>query len=159
MTVTSAFGSSRLDRAAAFRPAALAPTTTIRMASFPLNGSPFSELRFWCHYTRTRCKTVYSHKTLCHIAGLRELQHSYECMGHVHGQGLMVGVELVKDPDTTQRISDWRNQIIMSSFQKKLLLPGCGKNTVRFYPTLTATVEEIDLCLSLFEEAVREVAG
>jgi 4-aminobutyrate aminotransferase len=71
----------------------------------------------------------------------------------------MVGVELVKNRDTKERASDWRNEIVMRSFQGGLLLLGCGENTVRFCPALTATAEEIDLCLSLFEEAVREVAG
>src|SRR5271157_80566 len=93
------------------------------------------------------------------MAGLRELQNSYECMGDVRGKGLMVGVELVKNRDTKERASDWRNEIVMRSFQRGLLLLGCGENTVRFCPALTATAEEIDLCLSLFEETVREVAG
>ncbi|HME46468.1 MAG TPA: acetyl ornithine aminotransferase family protein [Syntrophorhabdales bacterium] len=93
------------------------------------------------------------------IAGLREQQNSHECMGDVRGKGLMVGVELVKNRDTKERASDWRNEIVMRSFQRGLLLLGCGENTVRFCPALTATAEEIDLCLSLFEETVREVAG
>jgi 4-aminobutyrate aminotransferase len=93
------------------------------------------------------------------MVGLRRMQHAYECMGDVRGKGLMVGVELVKDRDTKERASDWRNEIIVKSFQKGLLLLGCGENTVRFCPALTATAEEIDLCLSLFEETVREVAG
>jgi len=93
------------------------------------------------------------------MAGLRELQNSYECMGDVRGKGLMVGVELVKNRDTKERASDWRNEIVIRSFRKGLLLLGCGENTVRFCPALTATAEEIDLCLSLFGETVREVAG
>jgi len=91
------------------------------------------------------------------ILGLRELQRSHECIGDVRGKGLMVGVELVKDRDTKERASDWRNEIVMKSFQKGLLLLGCGENTVRFCPALTATAEEINLCLSLFDETVREV--
>ncbi|HVN24124.1 MAG TPA: acetyl ornithine aminotransferase family protein, partial [Syntrophorhabdales bacterium] len=71
------------------------------------------------------------------ILGLRELQRSHECIGDVRGKGLMVGVELVKDRDTKERASDWRNEIVMKSFQKGLLLLGCGENTVRFCPALT----------------------
>ncbi len=93
------------------------------------------------------------------MAGLRELQRSYECIGDVRGKGLMVGAELVKDRHTKERASDWRNQIVTRSFQKGLLILGCGENTIRFCPALTATAEEIDLCLSIFEETVREVAG
>ena len=88
-----------------------------------------------------------------------ELQKSMECMGDVRGKGLMVGVELVKDRETKERASDWRNEVIQKAFQKGLLLLGCGENTIRFSPALTVTVEEIDTCLSIFEESLREVAG
>jgi 4-aminobutyrate aminotransferase len=90
---------------------------------------------------------------------LRELQNSMECIGDVRGKGLMVGVELVKDRDTKERATDWRNEVIQKAFQKGLLLLGCGENTIRFSPALTVTVEEIDACLSIFEESLREVAG
>ncbi len=91
------------------------------------------------------------------MTGLRQLQRSHECIGDVRGKGLMVGVELVKDRDTKERASDWRNEIIQKSFRKGLLLLGCGENTVRFCPALTATADDVDLCLSIFEETVREV--
>ena len=93
------------------------------------------------------------------MTGLRELQKSIECMGDVRGKGLMVGVELVKDRDTKERATDWRNEVIQKAFQKGLLLLGCGENTIRFSPALTVRVEEIDACLSIFEESLREVAG
>ncbi|MBW2002517.1 MAG: aminotransferase class III-fold pyridoxal phosphate-dependent enzyme, partial [Deltaproteobacteria bacterium] len=93
------------------------------------------------------------------MTGLRELQKSMECMGDVRGKGLMVGVELVKDRETKERASDWRNEVIQKAFQKGLLLLGCGENTIRFSPALTVTGEEIDTCLSIFEESLREVAG
>ena len=93
------------------------------------------------------------------MAGLRELQKSIECIGDVRGKGLMVGVELVKDRETKERASDWRNEVIQKAFQKGLLLLGCGENTIRFSPALTVTTEEIEVCLSIFEEALREVAG
>jgi 4-aminobutyrate aminotransferase len=93
------------------------------------------------------------------MSGLRELQGSYECMGDIRGKGLMVGVELVKDRETKERASEWRNRIIEQAFRKGLLLLGCGENTIRFCPGLTVTAEEIDLCLSIFDEVVQEVAG
>jgi len=93
------------------------------------------------------------------MTGLRVLQKSIECMGDVRGKGLMVAVELVKDRDTKERATDWRNEVIQKAFQKGLLLLGCGENSIRFSPALTVTVEEIDVCLSIFEESLREVAG
>jgi 4-aminobutyrate aminotransferase len=90
---------------------------------------------------------------------LRELQKSIECMGDVRGKGLMVGVELVKDRETKERATDWRNGVIQKAFEKGLLLLGCGENTVRFCPALTVTAEEVEVCLSIFEASLREVAG
>ncbi len=92
-------------------------------------------------------------------AGLRRLQTVYECMGDVRGKGLMVGVELVKDRHTKERASQWRNAILAKAFQKGLLLLGCGENSVRFCPALTISAGEVDTGLTIFEEAVREVAG
>ena len=89
--------------------------------------------------------------------GLQRLQNVYECMGDIRGKGLMVGVELVKNRETKERASDWRQEIISRAFEKGLLLLGCGENTIRFCPALTVSSEEIDVCLSIFDETVREV--
>ncbi|UCB50113.1 MAG: acetyl ornithine aminotransferase family protein, partial [Deltaproteobacteria bacterium] len=93
------------------------------------------------------------------IKGLRELQNSYECMGDVRGKGLMIGVEFVKDRETKEKAIKWRGEVIAAAFRKGLLLLGCGENTIRFCPALTVTKDEVDVCLSIFEEAVREVAN
>jgi len=92
-------------------------------------------------------------------SGLRELQKSHECIGDVRGKGLMVGAELVQDRDTKERATEWRNEIIQKAFHKGLLLLGCGENTIRFCPALTVDAEEVDVCLSIFEQVIREVAG
>lgn len=93
------------------------------------------------------------------MAGLGEIQKSIECIGDIRGKGLMVGVELVKDRGTKERASEWRNEVIQRAFQKGLLLLGCGENTIRFCPALTVSQEEIEVCLTIFEESLREVAG
>jgi len=91
--------------------------------------------------------------------GLLELQKTYECMGDVRGIGLMAAVELVKDRETKKPATDWRNRIIKKTFEKGLLVLGCGENSIRFSPSLTITAGEVDVCLSIFEDAVKEVAG
>ena len=93
------------------------------------------------------------------LEGLFELQKTYECMGDVRGKGLMAAVELVKDRETKQPATDWKNQIIEKAFERGLLLLGCGENSIRFCPSLTLTPGEVDTCLSIFEEAVKEVTG
>jgi len=91
------------------------------------------------------------------MQGLHELQQTYECMGDVRGKGLMVGVEFVKNRETKEPATEWRPRIIRKAFEKGLLILGCGENSIRFCPALTVSAEEIDLGLSIFEEAIKEV--
>ncbi len=93
------------------------------------------------------------------VNGLVELQKTFECMGDVRGKGLMVAVELVKNRETKEPATDMRPRIIKRAFEKGLLLLGCGENSVRFCPALTVKPGEVDTCLSIFEEALKEVAG
>lgn len=93
------------------------------------------------------------------MKGLQELQGVYECMGDVRGKGLMIGVEFVKDRKTKERATAWRDEIIKNAFQKGLLLLGCGENSIRFCPPLTVTSEEIDVCISILDEAIKKVIG
>lgn len=88
---------------------------------------------------------------------LKRMQDSFECIGDVRGKGLMIGVELVKNRDTKERASGLRDALIKQAFEKGLLLLGCGENTIRFCPALTVVEEEIDLCLSIFEQSLREL--
>jgi 4-aminobutyrate aminotransferase len=71
----------------------------------------------------------------------------------------MVAVELVKDRETKQPDAKLRSEIIKMVFHKGLLLLGCGENSIRFCPALTVTSEEICKCLSIFDEALRELSG
>jgi len=91
--------------------------------------------------------------------GFVKLQQSHECMGDVRGKGLMAAVEFVKDRETKEPARTWRNDIIKCAFQKGLLLLGCGENSIRFCPPLTVNREEIDKCLSIFDDVVREIAS
>jgi len=93
------------------------------------------------------------------MAGLCEMQRRFECMGDVRGKGLMVGVELVKDRELKTPATDWRGHIIQKAFERGLLILGCGQNSIRFCPALTVSADEIDVCLSIFAESVKEVAG
>ena len=91
------------------------------------------------------------------ISKLCELQKSIECIGDVRGKGLMVGIEIVKNRQMKEKAPDWRNKIIKKAFEKGLLLLGCGENTIRFSPALTVTAEEMDVCLTIFEEVLLEI--
>jgi 4-aminobutyrate aminotransferase len=93
------------------------------------------------------------------LGSLRDMQQRFECLGDVRGKGLMVGVELVKERQSKTPAADWRARIIQRAFEKGLLILGCGQNSIRFCPALTVSADEIDVCLSIFEECLKEVAG
>jgi 4-aminobutyrate aminotransferase len=93
------------------------------------------------------------------MTALKSMQKSYECMGDVRGKGLMVGVELVKDRHTKEPATKLRAAIIRRAFEKGLLILGCGENSIRFCPSLTVNRAEIDCCLDIFEQALREASA
>jgi 4-aminobutyrate aminotransferase len=69
----------------------------------------------------------------------------------------MIGIELVKDPETKEKAIEERSQIIQACFGKGLLILGCGENVVRFIPPLIITQKEADLALSIFEEVLKGI--
>lgn len=85
---------------------------------------------------------------------LEEMAGRHPTIGEVRGEGLMIGVEFVKDKKTKERAPDIRNAMIHSSFEHGLLLLGCGRNTVRITPPLNVTKAEIDEGLEIFEAAL-----
>ena len=89
------------------------------------------------------------------MAGLRKIQADCRCIGDVRGLGLMVAAEMVTDPETKTPGRRERAHIIRRAFEKGLLLLGCGENSLRFCPALTVTRENLDTCLSIFDEALR----
>jgi 4-aminobutyrate aminotransferase len=91
------------------------------------------------------------------MAGLVGLQKTHEALGDVRGKGLMVAAELVVDRETRKPAKDLRDRLIRRSFQKGLLLLGCGENSIRFCPALTVSGTQIDLCLTIFEEVLEEI--
>jgi len=65
----------------------------------------------------------------------------------------------VKDRESKGPARVWRTQVVKAAFKRGLLLLGCGENSIRFSPSLTVTPAEIDECLSIFDEAIHEVAA
>ncbi len=93
------------------------------------------------------------------MAGLKMLQDQWECLGDVRGKGLMVGAELVLDRQRKTPAAELRGRLIGEAFRRGLLLLGCGENTIRFCPALTVSAAEVDLCLEIFEGALRAALG
>ena len=94
------------------------------------------------------------------LFGLAELQDRHECIGDVRGRGLMAGVEIVSDrasrrsaPDLGSRITERCYQLGLSMNIVKL--PGMG-GVFRIAPPLTISDDEIDLGLSMLDQAIAD---
>ncbi|KAI0503191.1 acetylornithine and succinylornithine aminotransferase [Xylaria bambusicola] len=66
-------------------------------------------------------------------------------IGEVRGRGLMLGVQLTKDP----------SPIIKAARERGLLVITCGTNTLRFVPPLTISDDEIQTGLDILSAAIK----
>jgi 2,2-dialkylglycine decarboxylase (pyruvate) len=83
-------------------------------------------------------------------------------IGDVRGRGLMVGVEMVLDRATKQASDELgaavtRRCLELGLHMNVVQLPGMG-GVFRIAPPLTSTVAELDLGLSILDEAIGDVA-
>ncbi|KAI1470998.1 putative acetylornithine aminotransferase precursor [Daldinia caldariorum] len=63
----------------------------------------------------------------------------------IRGKGLILGVQLTRDP----------LPIVKAARERGLLIITCGTNTLRFLPPLTVSQEEIESGLDILEEAIQ----
>jgi 4-aminobutyrate aminotransferase len=86
------------------------------------------------------------------LAGLRPLVDRFDgLVTAVRGLGLMLGVEF----DTAEHAEE----VQWAAFERGLLVLECGKSSVRMSPPLTVSEGEMATALTLFSEAVAQVAG
>jgi 2,2-dialkylglycine decarboxylase (pyruvate) len=99
------------------------------------------------------------------MAGLRELQTRHEAIGDVRGMGLLVGVELVEDRDTKTPA-----HALGPALTEECLRCGLSMNLVRgqsagsanclrMAPPLTVSDDEIDLAVTVIDEALTTVTN
>ncbi|CAN9231947.1 unnamed protein product [Alternaria alternata] len=96
-------------------------------------------------------------------AGLRQLQSRYGCIGDVRGRGLMAGMEVVSDrktkvgaPEVGAAVS--KKMVDMGLWAQLATMPSFG-GVFRIAPPITVTEEQLDLALSIIEEALRTTPG
>ena len=75
-------------------------------------------------------------------------------VGDVRGQGLMIGIEIVKDKDSRVKAHDERDRIVDLAFERGILFLGSGENSIRFAPPLIVTQEQADIALDVLEECL-----
>ncbi len=93
--------------------------------------------------------------------GLLELQARFECIGDVRGRGLMQGIEIVRDrhskePDEALGARVSRHCLELGLSTNIVQLPGMG-SVFRIAPPLTISNDEIDLGLSILNDAFESV--
>jgi 4-aminobutyrate aminotransferase len=90
---------------------------------------------------------------------LNEMMDRHPSIGFVRGEGLMIGIEFVKDRGTKEADLHLRDLIVDNAFLRGLLLLGCGTSTIRIAPPLSVSRVEIDEAMEIFEEALRVSEG
>ena len=94
-------------------------------------------------------------------AGLDELADRHECVGDVRGRGLLVGVEIVADRGSKKPAPELGAAITRRCFELGLsmnitALPGMG-GVFRIAPPLTITDAELDLGVTILDQAIGDV--
>ena len=93
-------------------------------------------------------------------AGLRELQERHEEIGDIRGMGLLRGIELVKDRETREP-----HHALGALTTRRCLDLGLSMNirrrpergsVWRIAPPLTVTTADIDLAMTIFDQALTE---
>jgi 4-aminobutyrate aminotransferase/(S)-3-amino-2-methylpropionate transaminase len=86
----------------------------------------------------------------------RQLQNRCPLIGEVRGQGLMVGLELVRDRQTKEPATQ-EAKALRSALREKGVLVGVGGvlgNVLRIQPPLSITPEECDRAISAIEDTL-----
>jgi 4-aminobutyrate aminotransferase len=85
---------------------------------------------------------------------LQVLQQKHPLIGDVRGKGLMIGIELVRDPTTKERATNERERLVEECFTRGLLVLGAGRNTLRLCPPLVLTTQQADTVVDIIGESL-----
>lgn len=95
-------------------------------------------------------------------AGLEELARRHELIGEVRGRGLLLGVELVEDRASrrpAEEAGGFATDACLELGLSMNIVRHVGANSVwRIAPPLTVSEDEIDLALSIMDDALRAAA-
>lgn len=90
---------------------------------------------------------------------LRSRLARHPVVGDVRGLGLMIGVEVVKDPAGREPAPELREQILEAAFERGLLLLGCGHSTIRLAPPLIVDESDVEMAAEILDQSIAAVAG
>src|SRR5712672_1478049 len=90
------------------------------------------------------------------IDRLRGLRKKFDCMGDVRGKGLMLGAELIIDPQSLEPAPALCQRVLTRAFHNGLILLSCGVSTLRFIPPLLVSRQNVDEAMGLLEVSLKE---
>ncbi len=88
-----------------------------------------------------------------------EMKEKYPIIGEVRGKGLMIGIELVKDRKTNEKLDKKYTQILFHEALKRGLIMMGYNPDIRINPPLVITKEIAEEGINIFEEAIKIVSG
>jgi 2,2-dialkylglycine decarboxylase (pyruvate) len=95
--------------------------------------------------------------------GIAEIGRRHGLVGDIRGRGVLLGVELVTDPETKAPANEAAQAIQRYCEEHGLIFQLRGvralKNVLRFVPPMTTTMDEVDRALSILDEAFATVVS
>jgi 4-aminobutyrate aminotransferase-like enzyme len=90
------------------------------------------------------------------LEALAAMRPRHPSIGHVRGQRLMIGVELVRDQVTKEPATDLCNAALSKAFEHSPLVLSCGRSVVRIIPALNITRVLVEEGLAVFERVLTD---
>jgi 4-aminobutyrate aminotransferase len=84
------------------------------------------------------------------------LQAEVEEVGEVRGMGLLLGIDFVKDKGSRTENKELRDRVVNRSFERGLLVLGCGESVLRLTPPLIVKKKEVDVALAILRSAIHD---
>ncbi len=84
------------------------------------------------------------------------MEKKYDIIGDIRGEGLSIGIELVKDRETKERNDDAAIKITYRCWQKGVLLIFLAENILRIQPPLVIKKSELEKAMNILEETIEE---
>ena len=89
---------------------------------------------------------------------LQELKQRHPIVGDVRGLGLVLGIDLVADPETKEPATEFADRVLYGCLNRGLSFKTTMGSVITLTPPLTVTVEEIDCAIAILDEVITNVA-